>query len=130
MNAAGTPPTENAIGHDDDTPPMGTRAPHPGDVAPPAADCKIPADAAARGPLTETLELLAQAEPIVQHFRFSHLRAELLPVSAPFAALAVGLLETVPRNAERSTALRKLLEAKDCAVRAVLQGASPIGAHR
>jgi len=28
--------------------------------------------------------------------------------------------EHLPRNAERTTALRKLLEAKDCAVRAVL----------
>ena len=30
------------------------------------------------------------------------------------------IAETVPRNPERTAALRKLLEAKDCAVRAVL----------
>jgi hypothetical protein len=30
------------------------------------------------------------------------------------------ITQAIPRNAERDMALRKLLEAKDCAVRAVL----------
>jgi hypothetical protein len=38
----------------------------------------------------------------------------------PFGDLAQVIFETLPRNPERSVALRKLLEAKDAAVRAKL----------
>jgi hypothetical protein len=41
-------------------------------------------------------------------------------VSKPFCELARHLVETLPRNAERTVALRKLLEGKDAAVRASL----------
>jgi len=41
-------------------------------------------------------------------------------VSAPFGELAHHVVEALPRNPERTMALRKLLEAKDCAVRALL----------
>jgi hypothetical protein len=41
-------------------------------------------------------------------------------VSAPFGVLAKQVVENLPRNPERTVALRKLLEAKDAAVRAVL----------
>jgi hypothetical protein len=57
-------------------------------------------------------------EPILQFFDYEHLPKELKLVSQPFRALAISLIETLPRNAERTSALRKLLEAKDCAVRA------------
>jgi hypothetical protein len=60
------------------------------------------------------------AEPILQFFEFEHLPPGLQHVSAPFAALASRIVHTLPRNAERSTALRKLLEAKDAAVRAAI----------
>jgi hypothetical protein len=43
----------------------------------------------------------------------------LQEVSRPFAGLAAIIL-TLPRNPERTVALRKLLEAKDAAVRAKL----------
>ncbi len=59
---------------------------------------------------------------IVQFFRYSHLPARLAEVSEGFAELALVVLETVPRNPERTVALRKLLEAKDAAVRAVVAG--------
>jgi hypothetical protein len=59
-------------------------------------------------------------EPIMQFFSYAHLPAHLQPVSAPFGLLANELVEKLPRNPERSTALRKLLEAKDAAVRALL----------
>ncbi len=59
----------------------------------------------------------SSTEPIVQYFRFQHLPAALQEVSKPFCDLAAFVL-TLPRNAERTVALRKLLEAKDCAVRA------------
>lgn len=59
-------------------------------------------------------------EPLLQFFSFAHLPPHLILVSQPFAELAEMMVEKLPRNAERTTALRKLLEAKDCAVRAVL----------
>ncbi len=62
--------------------------------------------------------------PILQYFNADHLPAPLREVSEPFARLADGLC-CLPDNAERSVALRKLLEAKDAAVRAALDVAQP-----
>ena len=59
-------------------------------------------------------------EHIMQFFAFEHLPEHLRAVSMPFAALASALVDTLPRNPERTVALRKLLEAKDAAVRAKL----------
>jgi hypothetical protein len=59
-------------------------------------------------------------EPIIQFFAHSHLPEHLQEVSRPFAQLANVLTSTLPRNPERTVALRKLLEAKDAAVRARL----------
>ena len=59
-------------------------------------------------------------EPLLQFFASSHLPSPLRHVSLHFAQLAHTLVHTLPRNPERTVALRKLLEAKDCAVRAVL----------
>jgi hypothetical protein len=59
-------------------------------------------------------------DPMLQFFEYSHLPAFLQDVSEPFANLARDLVSRLPRNPERSTMLRKLLEAKDCAVRARL----------
>lgn len=61
---------------------------------------------------------LVKQDPILQFFSFDHLPVEKQAVSKPFCDLAVNIVETVPRNPERTVALRKLLEAKDCAVRA------------
>jgi hypothetical protein len=61
-------------------------------------------------------------EPMLQWFQFGHLPPELQTVSRPFCHLAYQVVRTLPRNAERTVALRKLLEAKDAAVRAVLAG--------
>jgi hypothetical protein len=55
---------------------------------------------------------------ILQFFKSGHLRAPLQEVSQPFETMAHHLAQTLPRCAETSTALRKLLEAKDAAVRA------------
>lgn len=57
---------------------------------------------------------------LLQFFSYEHLPAHLQKVSRPFGELAQTLADTLPPNAERTTALRKLLEAKDCAVRAVI----------
>lgn len=56
----------------------------------------------------------------MQFFAYEHLPPHLQEVSKPFGDLARQLDATLPNNPEKSTALRKLLEAKDCAVRAVL----------
>ena len=57
---------------------------------------------------------------LLQFFAFSHLPLHLQEVSRAFYDLARRLADTLPSNPERTTALRKLLEAKDCAVRAKL----------
>lgn len=57
---------------------------------------------------------------LLQFFEYSHLREPLQSVSKPFGELANQIFETLPDNPETTTALRKLLEAKDCAVRASL----------
>ncbi len=59
-------------------------------------------------------------EHILQFFAFQHLPPALQKVSTPFHTMAHAIVETVPRNPERTVALRKLLEAKDAAVRAVI----------
>jgi hypothetical protein len=63
---------------------------------------------------------VATGEPILQFFRSEHLPEKLAAVSKPFGELAQQLVMSLPKNAERSVALRKLLEAKDAAVRAQL----------
>lgn len=49
-----------------------------------------------------------------------NLPSTLLEVSERIATLAAFIVETVPRSDERTAGLRKLLEAKDCFVRAKL----------
>lgn len=60
--------------------------------------------------------------PILKFFTFEHLPAgKPRDTSARFAELARTLADDLPNCAETSAALRKLLEAKDCAVRAALE---------
>ncbi len=59
------------------------------------------------------------SEHIMQFFAYTHLPVHLQDVSRPFGALA-DFIMTLPRNPERTVALRKLLESKDAAVRARL----------
>lgn len=63
---------------------------------------------------------MADVEPILQFFAYEHLPNHLQMVSRPFGILAEQIAATLPRNPERTVALRKLLEAKDAAVRAKL----------
>lgn len=60
-----------------------------------------------------------QAEPLMQLFRHMHLPPQLRAISQPYCELA-RKLAALPRNPERSVALRKLRESKDCAVTATL----------
>jgi len=59
---------------------------------------------------------------IYQFFATDHLSEPFKSVSQPFSDMAKHIMLTVPRNPERTVALRKLLEAKDAAVRAHLAG--------
>lgn len=61
---------------------------------------------------------VTQGEHMMQFFAWSHLPPHLQLVSAPFGIMAQTLIDTLPKNPERTVALRKLLEAKDAAVRA------------
>ncbi|MEL6754962.1 MAG: hypothetical protein AAFP81_00890 [Pseudomonadota bacterium] len=61
-----------------------------------------------------------QEEHILQFFAYDHLPERLQAVSKPFGDMAHSIVETLPRNPERTVALRKLLEAKDAAVRALI----------
>lgn len=61
-----------------------------------------------------------QPEHIMQFFAYAHLPEHLQQVSRPFGEMAESIVSTLPRNPERTVALRKLLEAKDAAVRAYL----------
>ena len=72
---------------------------------------------------------MSQHDHILQFFEYKHLPENLAAVSKPFCDLAhaiVGdppagltLIQALPQNPERTVALRKLLEAKDAAVRAL-----------
>lgn len=60
-----------------------------------------------------------QGEEMLHWFAFAHLpEGPMRETSRLFAHLAFMVVRTVPRSAERTVALRKLLEGKDAAVRA------------
>ena len=59
-------------------------------------------------------------DPILKYFQYAHLPPHLQEISKPFADLAHVMLAILPRNPERTVLFRKLLEAKDCAVRAAV----------
>ncbi len=84
--------------------------------------------------MAEPTKTEQQIEPILQFFGYAHLPPALQLISKPFCDLAHAIVEgdngqntgtvtsgpPLPRNPERTVALRKLLEAKDAAVRALL----------
>lgn len=57
---------------------------------------------------------------MLQFFVWEHLPERLQEVSKPFQDLALAIVKTLPANPERTVALRKLLEAKDAAVRTLV----------
>ena len=59
-------------------------------------------------------------ERMMKWFAFEHLPPLLQSTSKPFHDLAVSIVEAIDAGPERTVALRKLLEAKDAAVRAVV----------
>lgn len=69
-------------------------------------------------------------EPIMQYFEYAHLPLHLQAVSRSFCELAAEIVNTLPRNPERTVALRKLLESKDAGVRAKLAKPSTVPTSR
>lgn len=57
---------------------------------------------------------------LLQFFAYEHLPLNLQEISKPFYEMAQQLNKILPVNPESTVAFRKLLEAKDCAVRARL----------
>lgn len=61
------------------------------------------------------------ASRLLEFFAFTHLPAHLQAVSKPCGELAVMMADMLPMDPETMAGLRKLLEAKDCFVRASLR---------
>lgn len=57
---------------------------------------------------------------LLRLFRYDHLPSDLQVVSEPATHLAFSMADALPDGPELSTGLRKLLEAKDCFVRAAV----------
>lgn len=64
---------------------------------------------------------ITDPDPLLRWFDFAHLPDDLQETSRVFHGVAGFLVATLPRCAERTVALRKLLEAKDAAVRAATE---------
>jgi hypothetical protein len=60
------------------------------------------------------------SDTLLQFFVYEHLPKHLQEISKQYYELAKWTIDNLPSNPERTTAMRKLLEAKDCAVRARL----------
>lgn len=58
---------------------------------------------------------------ILKFFGYSHLPKDLQVISSAFYTMADNLDSMLPECAEKSAGLRKLLEAKDCFIRAKLE---------
>lgn len=59
--------------------------------------------------------------PTIKYFAFEHLPPALQEVSKPLCELAHQMEKMLPDGPEKSAGMRKLLEAKDCFVRATLE---------
>lgn len=72
---------------------------------------------------SETTQAVPRQEPedrMMKWFAFAHLPEHLRETSGSFHSLAHFISRTIPPGPERTVALRKLLEAKDAAVRATV----------
>jgi hypothetical protein len=74
--------------------------------------------------LAETLEGFGRHPGVVsiaKHFQFDHLPEHLQAISKPCHDLAVAMTDELHDGPELTAGLRKLLEAKDCFVRAAIE---------
>lgn len=84
------------------------------------ADANVAPAAGNDVPIVEFSAEEIAVDPILQFFTYAHLPARLQSVSRIYAHAASQTVLLVPRSAERTVALRKLLEAKDAGVRALV----------
>lgn len=78
------------------------------------------AEKEARGHSVPPATEAVRPDRMLRWFEYSHLPPHLQEVSKPFGDLANAICESLIGGPERTVALRKLLEAKDAAVRAKL----------
>ena len=64
---------------------------------------------------------MRQTSPIMRFFSYAHLPAPLNEISRDVYVLAQEMEMNLPDGPEKSAGLRKLLEAKDCFVRAAIK---------
>lgn len=57
---------------------------------------------------------------LAKHFDYAHLPPDLQRISSVCHSLAADMIRELPDSAELTVGLRKLLEAKDCFVRAAV----------
>lgn len=57
---------------------------------------------------------------LLRYFEYGHLPERLQGFSAPFSEMANEIVDHLPDGPELTAGLRKLLEAKDCIVRAAV----------
>jgi hypothetical protein len=67
-------------------------------------------------------QTVVEQNPLLLFFQYTHLPEGLRQISEQFAGMAYHMASLLPANMEREQTLRKLLEAKDCAVRAQVLG--------
>ena len=71
-----------------------------------------------------------KANPIMQYFKYNHLPAHLKGVSQVISNVAELLDSQLPDGPEKSSGLRKLLEAKDCLVLSALNAPNAVQAGK
>ena len=71
-------------------------------------------------PQAPPLMEIKMGNPILKYFKYDHLPKHLQEISKPFSELANLMDVNLPNGGEKDAGLRKLLEAKDCFVRAQL----------
>jgi hypothetical protein len=65
-------------------------------------------------------DLNSPVSTLLRFFEYEHLPEKLKQISIPYCLLAHLMASSLPNSPEATFALRKLLESKDCAVRAAL----------
>lgn len=71
--------------------------------------------------MSDTTNSDPAGERLLKFFQASHLPEHLRPISLSCATLANIAFSSLPAGPEKTAGLRKLLEAKDCFVRAKLE---------
>lgn len=75
--------------------------------------------------MTNTCAPHPSVTAILRYFAWEHLPADLQEISRPIGELAHAMADTLTSGPELTAGLRKLLEAKDCLVRAALDRRAP-----